>query len=248
MTRKRRGFAHVETWIFDLDNTLYPASCRLFDQIDQRMAAFISDLLEVDWTEAKRIQKQFFYEHGTTLRGLMTVYGVDPNQFLDYVHDIDHSPVPADASLADALDRLPGRKLVFTNGTVAHAERVMARLGIGGHFHGIFDIVHADYIPKPALGPYQKFVRDHNVDPDRAAMFEDIARNLEVPHRLGMTTVLVSQAGNVDAQSLNGLTGGAATFHVDHVTGDLAGFLAGIIGARPLLPGQAEPSGNERTA
>lgn len=244
MNPERRGFGHVETWIFDLDNTLYPASCRLFDQIDERMAAFISDLLTIDRAEAKRIQKQFFYEHGTTLRGLMTVYGVDPNQFLDYVHDIDHSPVPADAPLAEALERLPGRKLVFTNGTVGHAERVMARLGIGGHFHGIFDIVHADYIPKPALGPYQKFVRDHNVDPDRAAMFEDIARNLQVPHRLGMTTVLVCHAENTDAEPINRRTAAAAC-HVDHITDHLAGFLAGIIGARPAQMGSP---GNERTA
>jgi putative hydrolase of the HAD superfamily len=180
-----RGFDSVETWIFDLDNTLYPASCRLFDQIDVRMGEFISRLMNVDAVEAKRVQKELFYRHGTTLRGLMSEHEVDPDAFLDYVHDIDHSPVPADPALAEALERLPGRKLIFTNGTVAHAERVLARLGVPDHFHGIFDIVHSDFIPKPVRAPYEKFVEAHGVNPARAAMFEDIARNLEVPHAPG---------------------------------------------------------------
>jgi putative hydrolase of the HAD superfamily len=228
MRSPSRAFDHVETWVFDLDNTLYPSSCRLFDQIDVRMGTFISQLLKVDRVEAKRIQKQFFYEHGTTLRGLMTVHGIDPDEFLDFVHDIDHSPIPADAALADALQALPGRKLVFTNGTVAHADKVLARLGLGGHFSGIFDIVHADYIPKPALGPYQKFLRDHAVEAARAAMFEDIARNLEVPHRLGMTTVLVIHPGNEDAEIMNSQDAGGHD-HVHHRTSDLAGFLQAIL-------------------
>lgn len=226
-----RFFDHIETWIFDLDNTLYPSSCRLFDQIDERMGAFIAKLLKVDRVEARRIQKQFFYEHGTTLRGLMTDHGVNPDEFLDFVHDIDHSPIPADPALADALQALPGRKLVFTNGTVAHADKVLARLGLVGHFSGIFDIVHADYIPKPALGPYQKFVRDHSIDASRAAMFEDIARNLEVPHRLGMATVLVSHPGNEDAAIVNGRDEGAQD-HVHHRTDNLARFLQAIMADR----------------
>ena len=225
----RRAFDHVETWVFDLDNTLYPSSCRLFDQIDERMGAFISERLNVDRVEARRIQKQFFYEHGTTLRGLMTEYDVHPDEFLDFVHDIDHTPVPADPALADALQALPGRKLVFTNGTVAHADKVLARLGLMDHFNGIFDIVHADYIPKPALGPYQKFLRDHAVEARRAAMFEDIARNLEVPYRLGMTTVLVSHPGNEDAEIMN-RQGDGSQDHVDHRTDNLAGFLKGLLG------------------
>ena len=225
------AFRHVETWIFDLDNTLYSSSCRLFDQIDERMGAFISRRLKVDRTEARRIQKQFFYQHGTTLRGLMTEHGVLPDEFLDFVHDIDHTPVPADPALAAALQALPGRKLVFTNGTVAHADKVLARLGLVGHFSGIFDIVHADYIPKPALGPYEKFLRDHAVEARRAAMFEDIARNLEVPHRLGMTTVLVSHPGNDDAEIVNGRDAGAWE-HVHHRTDNLASFLSTIMSGR----------------
>ena len=124
-----RGFAEVETWIFDLDNTLYPASCRLFDQIDLRMGSFIAELLGVDRAAAKAVQKDYFYRYGTTLRGLMLEHDVPPDAFLDYVHDIDHSPIPADEPLARALEALPGRKLIFTNGTVAHAEKVLARLG-----------------------------------------------------------------------------------------------------------------------
>jgi len=224
-----RGFEDVETWIFDLDNTLYPASCRLFDQIDKRMGAFIGDLLKVDRVEARRIQKDYFFRHGTTLRGLMSEHGVDPDAFLDYVHDIDHSPVPANAALAAALEGLPGRKLIFTNGTVDHADKVLRRLGVHGQFHGVFDIVHSDYIPKPARGPYEKFIASHAIDPARAAMFEDIARNLEVPAALGMVTVLVRDAANEDGTLINKLNGDAeGAPYVHHVTGDLAAFLAAL--------------------
>jgi putative hydrolase of the HAD superfamily len=224
------GFGHVETWIFDLDNTLYPASCRLFDQIDVRMGQFIADLLKVDRVEARRIQKDYFFRHGTTLRGLMVEHSIDPDAFLDFVHDIDHSPVPANAALAAALEGLAGRKLIFTNGTVAHAERVMQRLGVDTHFHGVFDIVHSDYIPKPARVPYEKFIARHAIDPARAAMFEDIARNLEVPAALGMTTVLVRDAANVDGSLINQLNGDAeGAPYVHHVTGDLAAFLAPLV-------------------
>ena len=183
-----RGFSHVDTWVFDLDNTLYPASCRLFDQIDVKMGNFVSKLLNVEYAEAKRRQKEMFYKYGTTLRGLMTEHGITPDDFLDYVHDIDHSPVPPNLTLDAALHALPGRKLIFTNGTVAHAEKVLARIGITHHFGDIFDIVHSDFIPKPEMEPYAKFVRQTGIRPESSAMFEDIARNLEAPHALGMTT------------------------------------------------------------
>jgi putative hydrolase of the HAD superfamily len=225
----RNGFGHVDTWIFDLDNTLYPASCRLFDQIDRRICAFVADLLGVDLAEARRLQKGYFYEYGTTLRGLMTQHGVAPDEFLDYVHDIDHSPVACNPALDEALHALPGRKLVFTNGTVRHAEKVLARLGVTHHFGDIFDIVHSDYIPKPAIGPYRKFIAATGIEPKSAAMFEDIARNLEAPHALGMTTVLVTSPDNNDALHLNAIHGGAGGAHVHHVTGDLAAFLADIM-------------------
>jgi putative hydrolase of the HAD superfamily len=217
------GFSHIDTWIFDLDNTLYPASCRLFDQIDVKMGQFVSGLLGIPYDEAKRIQKQLFYKHGTTLRGLMVEHGINPDGFLDFVHDIDHSPVPCNPELDEALHRLPGRKLIFTNGTVAHAEKVLARIGVTHHFGDIFDIVHSDFIPKPQLEPYKKFVGQTGIRPETSAMFEDIARNLEAPHVLGMTTVLVTSPDNRDANLLNSEIRPA---HVDHITDDLAGFLS----------------------
>lgn len=223
-----KGFGHVDTWVFDLDNTLYPASCRLFDQIDVKMGNFVSKLLNVDYPEAKRLQKEMFYKYGTTLRGLMTEHGITPDDFLDYVHDIDHSLVPLNEALDAALHALPGRKLIFTNGTVAHAEKVLARIGITHHFGDIFDIVHSDFIPKPEMEPYRKFVRQTGIKPETSAMFEDIARNLEAPHALGMVTVLVVSPENKDAEHLNKQTGGTTQQHIHYVTDDLASFLAGL--------------------
>lgn len=217
-----RGFAHVDTWVFDLDNTLYPASCRLFDQIDVKMGEFVSRTLGVSYPEAKARQKDLFYKHGTTLRGMMVEHGMEPAAFLDYVHAIDYSPVKADPHLVEAIAALPGRKLVFTNGTVRHAENVMRNLGVERLFDGIFDIVHSDYVPKPARMPYDQFVQHHAVDARRAAFFEDIARNLEVPHAMGMVTVLVTHDDNRDANHLNAGADGA---HVHHRTSNLAAFL-----------------------
>jgi len=223
-----RGFAHVDTWVFDLDNTLYPASCRLFDQIDVRMGDFVARLLNVDYAEAKQRQKQLFYKYGTTLRGLMVEHGVEPDAFLDHVHDIDHSPVPPNPALDAALHALPGRKLVFTNGTVAHAGKVLNRIGVTHHFGDIFDIVHSDYIPKPEMEPYRKFIAQTGIRPETSAMFEDIARNLQAPHELGMTTVLVVSEDNRDAIHLNDASGGAQQPHIHYRTGDLPGFLSDL--------------------
>ena len=226
------NFDHVESWVFDLDNTLYPPSCRLFDQVDERMGSFIANLLGVDRAEAKRVQKKYFHEHGTTLRGLMVEHQVNPDEFLDYVHDIDHSPVAENRALGQPLEALPGRKVIFTIGTVAHAESVMKRLGVDHLFDGIFDIVHSDFLPKPQRAPYEKFMAAMRVEPSRAAMFEDIARNLEVPHALGMVTVLVTSPDNHDGNLINELSGGIAHAHVQHVTDDLAGFLEKIAAER----------------
>ncbi|WP_342640159.1 pyrimidine 5'-nucleotidase [Rhodoligotrophos ferricapiens] len=222
----RRGFDHVDTWIFDLDNTLYPASCRLFDQIDVKMATFIMDFLKVDHAEARRIQKGFLYEHGTTLRGLMLEHGVKPEDFLSFVHDIDHSAVVADEALCAALTRLPGRKYIFTNGTVAHAERVMARIGIGGCFDDIFDIEAAGYLPKPNIESYRLMLERHGIEAPRSAMFEDISRNLEPCHRLGMTTVLVTSPDNDDSAAIASHSGhGPEAAHIDYITDDLPAFI-----------------------
>ncbi len=225
-----KQFAHVDTWVFDLDNTLYPPRSNLFAQIDVRMGEFIADLLDVDLTEARRVQKDYYRTYGTSLHGLMVRHNVNPHAFLDYVHDIDHSPIEADPALGAILSELPGRKFVLTNGSVAHATAVTERLGIAEHFEDVFDIVAAEFVPKPDPAPYDKFLRQFDIAPGRAAMFEDLPRNLEVPKALGMTTVLVidehdAQSGSRTEWEVDGRDGP----HIDHVTGDLADFLADIV-------------------
>ena len=225
---KERGFDHVRHWVFDLDNTLYPAHYRLFDQIDVRMGEYISRLFGIGPIEARRIQKDYFYRYGTTLRGLMRNHGTDPEDFLAYVHDIDYSHIRPDPRLDSALAELPGRKWVFTNGTVAHAEAVMDRLGISRHVDEVFDITHSGYMPKPFPEAYHAFVERTGVHPCRAAMFEDIARNLEQPHEMGMMTVLVDHPDNVDGCCINDRHGDRDAEYVHHVTDDLGAFLATI--------------------
>ena len=178
-----------DVWLFDLDNTLYPARCNLFAQIDVRIGRYVADLLKVDVDEARRVQKQYWREHGTSLRGMMTLHDVDPTHFLDYVHDIDYSPVEASPALEASLKALPGRKIIFTAGDVPHAERVMERLGVAHHFEAIFDIAAGDYWPKPHKQIYEKLVVKHGVDPARACMADDIAINLKPACDMGMRTV-----------------------------------------------------------
>ncbi|MEL6750830.1 MAG: pyrimidine 5'-nucleotidase [Pseudomonadota bacterium] len=190
----RGAFESVNEWVFDLDNTLYPRDSDLFAQIDWKMTAFVEKLTGLAQTEARALQKRMYREHGTTLRGLMVEYDIDPHDFLADVHDIDYSPVEPNPALGALINALPGRALIFTNGDVPHAQRTIERLGIADHFDEIFDIVAADLEPKPAEGPYRKFLDAHSVDPNRAAMFEDMPRNLDVPKRLGMATVLVLPA------------------------------------------------------
>ncbi|MDR3499047.1 MAG: pyrimidine 5'-nucleotidase [Parvibaculum sp.] len=223
-------FEHVEHWVFDLDNTLYPPACDLFGRIDERMMAFIADFLGVDHAEAKRVQKDFYVEHGTTLAGLMAVHGLKPDRFLAYVHDIDVTAVDPNPALGAAIAALPGRKLIFTNGSVAHAENVVRRLGIADAFHDIHDIVTTGYAPKPRREAYERFVAASGIAPERAAMFEDIPRNLEVPHALGMKTVWVRPAGEAGPERYQRLSheGGDAA-HVHHATDDLTAFLGEIL-------------------
>jgi putative hydrolase of the HAD superfamily len=225
--RRTADFAAIDTWIFDLDNTLYPASCNLFDQIHRRMGEFISALLDVDLDEAKRLQKLYFREHGTTLRGLMTVHKIDPRDFLDHVHRIDLAAIPRDAALGAALAALPGRKLVFTNGTVKHAENILTHLGIESHFAGTFDIEACAYVPKPDPAGYDALVRRFGIVPARAAMIEDMAKNLAPAAALGMTTVWLR--GTIDWARE-----GAEAGHVHHVAEALAPFLAEIAATRPI--------------
>jgi putative hydrolase of the HAD superfamily len=218
---------HVVDWVFDLDNTLYPASCNLFAQVDRRMGEFISRLLGVAVTEARRLQKQYFCQYGTTLRGLMIEHRVDPNAFLDYVHRIDVSPVPPSPPLEAALRRLEGRKIVFTNATRRHADNVLGRLGIGHHFHAIFDIVAAGYLPKPHPQTYAALLRQCAIVPGRAALIEDIARNLEPAAALGMTTVWVRSDSDWGRAGLEHGDG-----HIHHVADDLVAWLDGVAAAR----------------
>lgn len=221
------GFEHIESWVFDLDNTLYSPDCRLFDQIDVRMGEFISQLLSINRVEARKIQKDFFFRYGTTLRGLMSEHDVKPTDFLPFVHDIDHTIIPVDKALDAAISRLPGRKYICTNGTVAHAEATLNAIGITSHFEDIFDIHAFDYQPKPARVAYDVMLENAPINPKSTAFFEDIARNLEVPHELGMATVLVSSDNNEDGALINRLNGDNTSAHyVHHETQNLSQFLS----------------------
>jgi putative hydrolase of the HAD superfamily len=223
-----RAFGHVETWVFDLDNTLYPHHLNLWQQVDVRIRNYIADFLGTTCDEAFRKQKDFYRRYGTTMRGMMIEHGMDPDGFLDYVHQIDHSPIAPNAALGMALARLPGRKLILTNGTRAHADAILARLAIAHHFEDVFDIIAGELEPKPFPQTYDRFLARHGVDAGKSAMFEDLARNLEVPHALGMTTVLVVPERTREVVREKWELEGHDATHVDHVTDDLVRFLEGI--------------------
>ena len=225
MTEKERDrLAAAEVWLFDLDNTLYPAECRLFDQIHARMREYIVDLLSVDEEEATRLRRKYFVEHGTTLTGLMRHHAIDPDHFLAFVHDIDVSAVMPNPSLDAALSRLAGRKLIFTNADTGHAENVMARLGVGHRFEAIFDIADAGYRPKPDPVPYARIVEKYGVDPGGAVMLDDMSRNLGPAAAMGMTTVWIRTHFEWSSDDEDDPA------HVDHATDDLATWLEGVVG------------------
>jgi putative hydrolase of the HAD superfamily len=226
MMKTPRPFTHVDTWVFDLDNTLYPHHVNLWQQVDARIREFVAAWLKVPAEEAHRIQKDYYRRYGTTMRGMMTEHGVHADDYLAYVHEIDHSPLQPNPEMGAAIAKLPGRKLILTNGSTDHADRVLQRLGLGAHFEAVFDIIAADLEPKPAPQTYQKFLSTHGVDPARSAMFEDLARNLVVPHQLGMTTVLVVPDGSKEVVREDWELEGRDAAYVDHVTDDLTGFLA----------------------
>ncbi len=214
--------SHVDCWIFDLDNSLYPASCDLFALIDIRMGEFIQQLLGCDADEARRVQKRYFTEHGTTLSGLMRTHGIAPRTFLDYVHDIDLARVTADPLVVDALDRLPGRKFVFTNGDEAYARRVLDRLGLANAFDGLHDIHAMDYVPKPDPRAYAAMCERHAIDPGRALFVEDMARNLVPAKALGMTTVWIDNGSDQASHD-------ADPAIIDYRITDIALWLTGIL-------------------
>ena len=219
-TRQERcPLGSIETWIFDLDNTLYPASCRLFDQVQQRMNEYICDRLSVSPDQAAELRRTYFREYGTTMNGLMQVHNIDPHDFLAFVHDVDLACVPPDPALLAVLEGLRGRKIVHTNGSVRHAERLLDHLGLSGSFSGIVDIVAADFAPKPALAGYHLLLRRHAVAAETALMVEDIARNLAPAAQLGMTTAWLRSG-------LDWAMSDADGDYIHHIVDELVGFLA----------------------
>ncbi len=217
------AFGHIRDWIFDLDNCLYPASTGLFALIDERMGAYIQRLLDCDASEARRVQKAHFHEHGTTLAGLMKSNGVNPDHFLEDVHAIPLDRVAADEALGSALSRLPGRRFVFTNGDAPYARRVLEAIGVESHFDELHDIHASDLRPKPNPHGYELLCGRFGIEPAHALMVDDMAQNLAPAKALGMTTVWVdngSERGNH----------GAAPDFIDHTIGEVGGWLEQIIG------------------
>ncbi len=209
-------FSHVETWVFDLDNTLYPPEMALFDQINVKMTAYVMQALGLDAVAADRLRDAYWREHGTTLAGLMQNHLIDPVPYLDAVHDIDFTVLSPDAELAARIGALPGRRIVYTNGSAPYAEKVLAHRGLDGLFDAIYGVEHADYQPKPQAAAFEMIFAKDGLAPTRAAMFEDDARNLSVPHAMGLRTVHVAPAPEPAP-------------HIHHHTDDLGGFLAQLL-------------------
>ena len=220
-----------QVWVFDLDNTLYPAECDLFAEIDQRMTDFVARFLRLPRDEARATQKRYYAEHGTTLNGLMTMHGMAPDEFLDHVHEIDLSPLPRTPDLAAAIKALPGRKFVYTNGSRGHARRVTDYMGLGHVFDGQFAIEDSGFKPKPNLSSYDAFNHLFGIDPRQAVFFEDLARNLAPAHAMGFATVLVQSAKDWSHEPAAARPAGIGDDlppHIDYVTRDLTGFLRSI--------------------
>ena len=207
------NFSHVRAWVFDLDNTLYPPSARLFDQIEVRMTAWVMQTLGVDRAEADRLRRHYWATYGTTLAGLMREHDVDPAPYLTDVHDISLHALMPDPALAAHIRALPGRRIVYTNGSAPYAERVLAARGLGGHFDAVSGVEHAGSRPKPERAAFEAIFTRDGLTPTTAAMFEDDARNLAAPHDMGMRTVHVAPAAQPAP-------------HIHHHTDDLTGFLA----------------------
>ena len=213
--------ARIRNWIFDLDNTLYSANINLFAQIDARMTAYVGDLLGVEPAEAYRLQKGYFLDHGTTLAGLMREHDVDPHHFLGYVHDIEMDVIEENAPLAAAIARLPGRKLVFTNGDTPYATRVLDRLGLRNSFEAIHDVHAMDLVPKPAPSAYAGLCAAYDLDPNVSLFADDMARNLAPAKAIGMTTLWVDNGSEQAAD--------AARAHIDFTTHDVTAWLHQIL-------------------
>ena len=186
-----KSFQKIKYWLFDLDNTLYSGKTKVFEQVDKRMSEYISEKLNVDIKEAKEIQKDYFYKYNTTLNGMIINHEIDADEFLNFVHDINVDFLKKDLNLAMQLKKLDGKKIIFTNGSRKHALNIMQRIGVEQYFDGIFDIVDAEFIPKPAIEPYKKLVEKHKIDPKLSVFVEDIARNLKPAYEMGMKTIWI---------------------------------------------------------
>lgn len=215
------GLDHIRAWVFDLDNTLYPSSADLFAQIDTKMTDYIARLLDTDRAEAHRIQKAYFLGHGTTLAGLMAEHRVDPHDFLSFVHDVEMDVLEENVPLAAAVAKLPGRKVVFTNGDGPYATRVLERLGLGESFEAIHDIHAMDLAPKPAASAYEGLCAALSIDPATALFADDMARNLKPAKAIGMTTVWVDNGSEQAADTDRSF--------IDYTTPDLTAWLEGIL-------------------
>ncbi|MBE7635421.1 pyrimidine 5'-nucleotidase [Sneathiella sp. P13V-1] len=221
-----QDFDHIDVWIFDLDNTLYPSHCDLFVQMDKKMGEFVSQYLQVEYDEAKKIQKEYFSEYGTTLNGLMHRHGMDAAAYLEYVHDLEIDHIEQDIKLNEALDQLDGRKVIFTNASDAHARNISKQIGIDHHFDDIFDIHQSDFIPKPEMSVYKKFLEEFDIDPTKSVFFEDMAKNLKPAHDLGMKTVWIPNKAHWSHEQSEGE-------HIHYVADDLSQWLTDLVSDKP---------------
>ncbi len=223
------AFKSIDNWVFDLDNTLYPADSDLWPRIDQQITLYVMELLGVDGTSARALQKYYYQRYGTTLYGLMNEHDIDPHEFLKFAHDIDRSHLAVDLELSDAIGRLVGRKFILTNGSTAHAKATAEQLGILHHFDDIYDIVSGNYVPKPEVSTYQRFFDTHSINPKKSVLFEDLEKNLKPAHEFGMVTVLiVPKIGSDDHREVWEQVIEQPA-HVDYLTDDLTGFLKKVL-------------------
>ena len=186
-----KDLINIKYWIFDLDNTLYSGQTKVFDQVDKKMSSFISKKLEISIDEAKKLQKDYFRKYSTTLSGMIKHHNIDANEFLEFVHDVNLDFLGKNEKLEKEIANISGKKIIFTNGSKAHADNVTKKIGINKLFDGVFDIVEANFIPKPAIEAYKKLIQKYKIEPQYCIFIEDIARNLKPAHELGMKTVWI---------------------------------------------------------
>jgi putative hydrolase of the HAD superfamily len=218
----------IQNWIFDLDNTIYPATSGIQHQVDERMPHYIMRQFGLDYTAARKIQKDFYYRYGTTLSGLVQEHKIDPWHYWDYIFDIDYAALKHDLALREVLAMLPGRKFIFTNSPHTHAQKVLDNLGIAGLFAGVFDLTAADLISKPDPAPYAKMLAQFSINPHAALFIDDVARNLVPAHQLGVTTVYLARPIHAADDAMHGVDSEISPY-VDYQTDDMLGFLQQIM-------------------